>query len=187
MGGVIVIGSNDSRPLRMSRWRRTRLCAAPARVLCEVWSFWVPPRGLSLSLCSLRLFLGKSAFPPFLGPAGGREHLVGPGQLCSRGQRSAEGSRWTGRWNHAEGCGGHHQWDLAGAQEPLQSHRPSWSAPDGVSRSLFRPGAPSASREPRVIFVNQRMYQKAGPDLALSGLISCGSGPCVCRTLVQSH
>lgn len=86
---------------RASRWGRTRLCTAPARVSCEVRSFWMPPRGLSLSLCSLQLFLRKSAFPPFLGPAGGEEHLVGSCQLCSRGQRS---SRWMGRWNHAEGC-----------------------------------------------------------------------------------
>lgn len=154
--------------------------------LREVRSFWMPPRGLSLSLCSLRLFLRKSAFPPFLDPAGGEEHPVGSCRLFSRGQSSAEGSRWMWMWmtvDPSEGCKTTSGTWLV-AQEPLQSHHTSWPASAGVSHSLFHPGAPPASGEPQVMFGN---HQKGDPDLALSSWISCGSGPCVCRMLVQSH
>lgn len=104
-GGVIVISYSDSRHHWVSRWLRARLRATPGRVLCEVWGFWMPPRGLSLWLCSRLLFLWKSAFLPFLGPAGSEEHLVGNCQLWSRWQPSAESSRQMSWCNPRARCG----------------------------------------------------------------------------------
>lgn len=55
----------------------------------------------------------------------------------------------------------------------LGPHHTSWSAPDGVSHSLFPPGAPATSREPLVIFGSHPMYQKGDPDLPLSEFPVC--------------
>lgn len=151
----------------------------------------MPPRGLSLSLCSLLLFLRKSAFPPFLGAAGSEEHLVGNCQLCSRWRLSAEGSHRTSWCNHAAQCSTTDGTWL-GPRRHCSPIRPN-DQPQMVSQteqgySFSHPGAPwetSASRQPHPTFGNQSMLYKGNPDLALAGLICCGCGPCICRTLVQ--
>lgn len=154
----------------------------------------MPPRGLSLLLCSQLLFHRKSAFPPFIGPTGSEEYLVGTRQLCSCWQPSAEG--WlhpTSRCNHTAQCGATGGTWLGPGRfhSPIRPNdQPQMVSQTEQGYSVSHPGAlweTSASREPHATFGNQSMHQKGNPDLALSGLISCGCGPCVCRRLVQSH
>lgn len=152
----------------------------------------MPPRGLSLSLCSRLLFLRKRAFLPFLGPAGSEEHLVGNCQLCSRWQLSADDSHQTSWCNHTAWCGttgGTWLWPRRHCSPIRPNDQPQMVSQTEQDYSVSHSGAPwetSASREPHPTFGNQSMHQKGNLDLALSGSLNCGCGPCVCGTLVQS-
>lgn len=149
---------------------RARLRTIQGKTLSEFWGFWMPPRGLSLLLCSWLLFLRKSAFLPFLGLVGSKEHLVGNCQLCSCWQLSAEGSLQTSRCNHMAWHGTTRgSWPGPGKHcSPIRpSGQPQMVSQSKQGYSLFYPGAPwdtSTSRQPHSAFGNQSTHQKGNPD-----------------------